>query len=269
PKETDPMVYIVSHTWANRWKSPGLKDRITVYSNCDEVELFNDVDNVSLGKRTRGGVGTHFSWSKSDIRYNVLYAVGYVDGKPVAKDYIVLNHLPESPNFEAFYQDAQNLTAPKKKLNYLYRVNLGGPDYTDINGNVWKADRQQTSADTWGSNSWTKDFPGTPDFFASQRKTHDPIKGTKDWPLFQTFRYGREKLNFDFPVPDGEYTVELYFNEPWLGTGGGLDATGFRLFDVAVNGKTYIKNLDIWKEAGHDQALKKTLKVKVTGGKLN
>jgi hypothetical protein len=61
----------------------------------------------------------------------------------------------------------------------------------------------------------------------------------------------------------------LYFNEPWLGTGGGLDATGFRLFDVAVNGKTYLKNLDIWKEAGHDQALKKTLKVKVTGGKLN
>lgn len=269
PKETDPMVYIVSHTWANRWKSPGVKDRITVYSNCDEVELFNDVDNVSLGRRKKGGIGTHFSWSKADIRYNVLYAVGYVDGKPVAKDYIVLNHLPKSPQFDKFYEGAQNLTAPAKNLTYLYRVNLGGPDYTDINGNVWKADRQQTSADTWGSNSWTKDFPGMPDFFASQRKTHDPIKGTKDWSLFQTFRYGREKLNFDFPLPDGEYTVELYFNEPWLGTGGGMDAAGFRLFDVALNGKTYIKNLDIWKEAGHDGALKKTLKVKVSGGKLN
>lgn len=269
PKDTDPMVYIVSHTWANRWKTPGIKDSITVYSNCDEVELFNDVNGLSLGKRKRGGIGTHFSWSKANIQYNVLYAVGYVNGKAVARDYIVLNHLPKSPRFEEFHAGAQNLTAPKKNLNYLYRVNLGGPDYTDINGNVWKADRQQTSADTWGSNSWTKDFPGTPSFFASQRKTHDPIRGTKDWPLFQTFRYGRDKLNFDFPVPDGEYTVELYFNEPWLGTGGGLDCTGFRLFDVAVNGETYIKDLDIWKEAGHDGALKKTLKVKVRGGKLN
>ena len=50
---TDPMVYIVSHTWANRWKSPGIKDSITVYSNCDEVELFNDVNDVSLGKRKK------------------------------------------------------------------------------------------------------------------------------------------------------------------------------------------------------------------------
>src|SRR5690606_37364124 len=60
PKETDPMVYIVSHTWANRWKSPGVKDRITVYSNCDEVELLNDDNGVSLGRRKKGGIGTHF-----------------------------------------------------------------------------------------------------------------------------------------------------------------------------------------------------------------
>ena len=97
-KNTQPMVYIVSHTWPNRWLKPGVKDSITVYSNCDEVELFNDVNAVSLGKKQWQGTGTHFSWNKVDIKYNVLYAIGYVGGKPVAKDVILLNNLPPAPH---------------------------------------------------------------------------------------------------------------------------------------------------------------------------
>jgi len=50
-KLNNPMVYIVSHTWLNRWKTTGRKDSIIVYSNCDEVELFNDVAHISLGKK--------------------------------------------------------------------------------------------------------------------------------------------------------------------------------------------------------------------------
>ncbi len=268
PKETEPMVYIVSHTWPDRWINTGKKDSITVYSNCDEVELFNDVDHVSLGRRKREGIGTHFQWDNVNINYNVLYAKGYVHGKEVAKDYIVLHHLPKAPHYDAFLKDAKPLTAPQSNYNYLYRVNCGGPDYIDAQGNIWLADRQQSSDKTWGSNSWTKDFPGTPAFYASQRRTHDPIKGTSDWKLFQDFRYGLHKLNYEFPVPDGEYLVELYFNEPWLGTGGGMDCSAMRLFDVAVNNQTLIKDLDIWKEAGHDVALKKSVKVSVKGGKL-
>ncbi|WP_207425285.1 malectin domain-containing carbohydrate-binding protein [Pedobacter sp. SYSU D00535] len=268
PKETEPMVYIVSHTWPERWLSPGRKDSITIYSNCDEVELFNDVNKVSLGRKKRGGIGTHFQWDNVDIRYNVLYAKGYVKGKEVATDYIVLHHLPQAPSFNDFYKNAKNITAPEKGLNYLYRVNAGGPDYKDENGNIWMADRHRSSDKTWGSVSWTDDFAEMPPYFASQRHTHDPIKGTKDWKLFQNFRYGRDKLKYFFPVPDGEYVVELYFTEPWLGTGGGMDATGMRVFDVAVNGQTVLDDVDIWKEAGHDAALKKTVKVKVKGGQL-
>lgn len=268
PKETEPMVYIVSHTWPDRWITTGKKDSITVYSNCDEVELFNDVDHSSLGRRKRNGVGTHFQWDNVNINYNVLYAKGYVNGKEVAKDYIVLHHLPKAPHFEAFLKAAKPVTAPQSGYNYLYRVNSGGPDYKDENGNLWSADRQQSDNTSWGSNSWTKDFPGTPAFYASQRRTHDPIKGTSDWKLFQDFRYGLHKLNYEFPVPDGEYLVELYFNEPWLGTGGGMDCSAMRLFDVAVNNQVVIKDLDIWKEVGHDAALKKSVKVNVKGGKL-
>ncbi|WP_316739466.1 malectin domain-containing carbohydrate-binding protein [Pedobacter aquatilis] len=269
PKETEPLVYIASHTWPNRWNNPGIKDSIVVYSNCDEVELFNDFDKESLGKQKRNGIGTHFQWNKPNIKYNVLYAVGYVNGKPVSKDYIVLNNLPKAPNFESAYNIQTEVNLAKADYNYVYRLNCGGPDYIDSKGFKWFADRNLTDNKNFGSTSWTKDFKGIPSFFASQRRTFDPIKGTKDWPLFQTFRYGRDKLKYHFPLPDGEYLVELYFVEPWLNTGGGMDATGMRLFDVAFNNQTVLSNLDIWKEAGHDAALKKSLKFTVKGGVLD
>nr|WP_233173738.1 malectin domain-containing carbohydrate-binding protein [Pedobacter sp. ASV19] len=265
--KTSPMVYLVSHTWPERWLKPGRKDSITVYSNCEEVELFNDVNALSLGKRKRGAIGTHFQWDNVDVQYNVLYAIGYVHGKIVAKDYVVLNNLPKAPHFDDFYKGDKNLTAAEKDNQYLYRVNCGGPAYKDYNGQWWSADRPFARGG-FGSQSWTSAFVGMPEFFASQRRTFDPVKGSKDWKLFQAFRYGRDQLSYHFPVSDGMYRVELYFIEPWLGTGGGMDASGMRLFDVAVNGKTLLKDVDIWKEAGHDSALKKTIVAEVKGGEL-
>lgn len=268
PKQTEPMVYIVSHTWPNRWNKPGIKDSVVVYSNCDEVELFNDIDGQSLGRRKRGEIGTHFQWNKPNIQYNVLYAVGYVNGKVVAKDKMVLQNLPQSPNFNVLISD-KKLTVPTQGYKYVYRVNCGGGDYIDANGNQWSADRNLSAPDNFGSTSWTSGFTGVPSFFASQRRTFQPIDGTKDWKLFQTFRYGRNQLKYHFPLPDGEYLVELYFIEPWLGIGGGFDAKEMRLFDVAFNGKTVINDLDIWKEAGSNTLLKKTIKTTVKGGFLD
>ncbi len=261
PKEKEPMVYIVSHTWPNRWMKPGIKDSIYVYSNCDEVELFNDVHGSSLGRKKKNGIGTHFQWDKVNIQYNVLYAVGYVNGKAVARDTIVLHHLQQSPNFKQLYANTKQLTTSNAGYNYIYRNNCGGPEYKDENGNTWKADKGFAT-------SWTKDFPEVPINFASQRRTFSPIKGTNDWKLFQDFRYGKDRLSYEFALPDGEYLVELYFIEPWLGIGGGINATGMRLFDVTINNKTVLNDLDIWKEVGTNAALKKTVKTKISGGKM-
>lgn len=269
PKDKEPMVYIVSHTWPDRWLKAGKKDSICVYSNCDEVELFNDVNSSSLGRRKQQGAGTHFQWDGVNIQYNVLYAVGYIGGKKVAEDKIVLHHLPASPNFKALSAE-KNITAPTPGLNYIYRVNCGGPAYVDHLGNSWMPDLQWTgqNENEWGSISWTADFAGMPAMFGSQRRISDAIKNTSDWPLFQTFRYGRDKLRYGFPVADGNYQVELYFAEPWYGLGN-INATGWRLFDVAVNGKTMLKNVDLFKEAGFAGAVKKVLKVHVTNGHLD
>ena len=62
--------------------------------------------------------------------------------------------------------------------------------------------------------------------------------------------------------------VELYFIEPWLGIGGGMNAKAMRLFDVAINDKIVLNDLDIWSEVGTNTALKKTVKAKITGGKM-
>ncbi|MFC4478620.1 malectin domain-containing carbohydrate-binding protein [Flavobacterium chungangensis] len=266
--KTNPMVYIVSHTWPSRWEKPGIKSGIDIYSNCDEVELFNDVNKSSLGKLKNPGIGKHFQFNNVNIQYNVLYAVGYVNGKAVAKDYIVLNNLPKAPNFDALTTDKSDITKAKSGYNYIYRVNCGGSELTDSAGNTWFTDTHKNGQNTWGSLSWTDNFEKLPDFFASQRTIFDPINGTKDSELFQSFRYGVDKLRYEFPAANGEYLVELYFTEPWYGTGGGLDCKGWRLFDVAINDNVVLKDFDIWAEAGHDNALKKTFKVKSKNGKI-
>ncbi|AOZ99241.1 malectin domain-containing carbohydrate-binding protein [Flavobacterium commune] len=265
--KTNPMVYIVSHTWPNRWEAPGVKNGIDVYSNCDEVELFNDVNNQSLGKLKNPGRGQHFQWNKVNIQYNVLYAVGYVNGKKVAQDYIVLNNLPEAPHLKSL-SSKEEIVSSKANYNYIYRVNCGGPDFKDTDGNVWSADVHKTEANTWGSVSWTDDFKNLPAYFASQRSTSDLVDGTQNDALFQTFRYGMDKLKYEFPVPDGEYLVDLYFSEPWYGTGGGLDCKDWRVFDVAINDNVMLKDFDIWSEVGFSKAVKKTFTVRSKNGKL-
>lgn len=267
-KNTNPMVYIVSHSWANRWNSAGIKSGIDVYSNCDEVELFNDVNNESLGKLKNPGIGQHFQWNNVRINYNVLYAVGYVDGKAVAKDYIVLNNLPKAPHFDDLLSKTNDILKPQADYKYLYRVNSGGSDYKDAFGNLWLADVHKTDDNTWGSKSWTDTFENLPAYYASQRTTNDPIANTSDWELFQYFRYGTDKLSYEFPVTEGDYLVELYFNEPWYGTGGGMNCEDWRVFDVAINDTTVLKDFDIWKEVGHDTALKKSFTVQSKHGKL-
>ena len=270
--KSDPMVYIVSHTWPDRFKQRRRGD-IEVYSNCDSVKLYNDAaDSVYLGRKKNNGRGTHFVWENRDVRYNVLRAVGYYQGKPVAEDVIILNNLEKAPHFENLYKETAGhkneikpLTEGDPNYKYLYRINCGGDEYKDQSGQIWTKD------DSLYSQSWASEFKELNPYLASQRVTNDPINGTRDWELFGHFRYGRHKLNYKFPVPDGRYRVELYFTEPWHGTGGGekTDCEGFRIFDVAVNDSVVIDDLDIWAESGHDGALKKVVYVTVRNGFLS
>ena len=93
-----------------------------------------------LGRKGNNGVGTHFVWENRDIRYNVLRAVGYYKGKPVAEDIIILEGLERAPRFDALYQEAKPVLKGEEGYNYLYRINCGGDEYTDSFGQLWSQD---------------------------------------------------------------------------------------------------------------------------------
>lgn len=266
--ELDPMVYIVSHTWPDRWREAGVKDGLLVYSNCEEVELFNSAGpGVSLGVRRQGGPGVPFRWDGVEIRHNVLYAEGKVGGRVVARDVIVLKYLPEAPDLAGQRGRIEVDTAPEPGWNYLYRVNCGGPDYTDRLGQVWSAERDFMPGLNHGTLSWAMEYPHLPGRLGSQRESFEIVRGTDEQALYQTYRYGRHKLRHRFAVPDGDYRVELYLMEPWYGAGGG-DCTGWRRFDVAVNGDTVLRDVDLWSDAGFAGATKRVVEARVRGGWL-
>ena len=182
----------------------------------------------------------------------------------------------------------KNILKPADGYTYLYRVNCGGDAVTDSYGNEWEQD------DSIYSHSWAERFGMNP-FTASQGHILNPIHGLKktmgevsssdkvssdkassvkaeaaDAQLFQYFRWGRHALNYQFPVVDGDYRVELYFAEPWLGDryGASIDCEGERIFDVAINDSVVADDLDLWAEAGFAGACKKTVDVHVKGGML-
>lgn len=169
----------------------------------------------------------------------------------------------------------RNLLEPAEGYTYLYRVNCGGDAVTDSYGSEWEQD------DSVYSHSWAERFGMNP-FTASQGHITSRIHGLKssseashhaaahDAQLFQYFRWGRHALNYQFAVPDGEYRVELYFAEPWLGRheGAGIDCEGERIFDVAINDSVVVDDLDLWAESGFAGACKKVVDIKVKGGLL-
>ena len=322
--DTDPMVYIASHTWADRFLTTGSRRTdITVYSNCDSVLLYNSAtDKVCLGrKRNANRRGTHMLWEHRLIKYNVLRAVGYRHGKAVAEDIILLNGLETAPDFDALYkpsavvpQAADNNSSDMLKPsadNYVMRMNCGGNTYIDSYGNRWEADDASYST-SWGDmfidektrrdvlhkpqrgNEASSGIAAAPlhsvpasakagttftdetlavaeqAVRASQGEIAVPVHGTRDWTLFQTFRYGRHRLAYDFPLPDGTYNIELYFVEPWLGIGGGVktDCKRQRLFSVAVNDSIVAEDIDIWAEAGYAGAWRKDVTAEARGGHL-
>lgn len=169
----------------------------------------------------------------------------------------------------------RNLLKPAEGYTYLYRLNCGGDAVTDSYGSEWEQD------DSVYSHSWAERFCMNP-FTASQGHITSRIHGLKsssaaslhaaahDAQLFQYFRWGRHALNYQFAVPDGEYRVELYFAEPWLGKheGAGIDCEGERIFDVAINDSVVVDDLDLWAESGFAGACKKVVDIKVKGGLL-
>ncbi len=125
-------------------------------------------------------------------------------------------------------------STPAPIIASTWRVNAGGPAYTDSLGNAWSADTQFTAGSTIAEG-------GT-------------IAGTNDSTLYDTQRYG-SNFSYIFHVPTGTYQATLLFAETYSGD----MAAGDRIFNVLVNGVTVISNLDIFAQVGGNKALNEVL----------
>ena len=138
--------------------------------------------------------------------------------------------------------------------HYLYRLNCGGDEWTDLYGERWMQDGSQ-----W-SHSWSERFDGLSPYLASQT-FNDSISS----PLFKSSRWGRHQLTYHFPAQAGNYRVEMYFIEPWYRQ---QDAEGLRRFDIAINGKTIVSDLDIWAQVHYGKPYKRVVDIRHNGGDI-
>ena len=128
-----------------------------------------------------------------------------------------------------------------------WRINAGGSSYTDSNGNLWAADENFNTGNTFSTTS--------------------TISGTSDPTLFRTQRWDPStapELVYSLPVPNGTYTVNLGFAETYSGT----MKVGGRVFNVTLQGAVVFSNLDVFAAVGGNAALIKTATVSVTNGTL-
>lgn len=136
--------------------------------------------------------------------------------------------------------------SPQPTKVAVFRMNIGGPAYTDKAGDVWLADTCK--------NGETFTVRGV------------DIKGTDDDPLYLDYRYdfdggGEITCTFTVPAPSVCVIDTLTSEEYFVGTRAGA---GKRTFDVYVNGAPQITAIDIYGEVGEHTPLVKTARVAVT-----
>ncbi|HXB97722.1 MAG TPA: glycosyl hydrolase family 18 protein, partial [bacterium] len=117
---------------------------------------------------------------------------------------------------------------PTPVVSSTWRVNAGGPSYTDSQGKLWAAD---------------ENYSGGTAAAASTNPVSGALPGAADQALYQTQRYGTS-FSYTFNVPAGSYQVTLKFAETYF------TAAGSRVFNVAVNGATVLTNFDVFAAAG-------------------
>jgi hypothetical protein len=126
-----------------------------------------------------------------------------------------------------------------------YRINAGGEAVVTTNG-VFYPDQAFSPA------------PGNT--FA----TSSPIAGTTNEALYQTERYDSHgTFSYALPLTNGLYKVTLHFAEIYF------TAAGQRVFDVSMEGTTFLSEYDIYKKVGAFTATTEVFTVPVSDGMLN
>ena len=141
------------------------------------------------------------------------------------------------------------LSLSQLEAQVIYRINAGGPNYTDGDSQLWQTDSGFYNT----GNAYT---------------TTAAIAGTDKVPLYQSERWDQTtgaEMVYELPVGLGQYRVRLHFAEIY----GGAAFPGGRVFDVVVEGAVAINDLDIYSESGYRTATIMETVATVTDGSLS
>lgn len=257
----EPMIYIAGRDWTSRKDITRGVDQISkatsVYTNLDEVELF--VNGKSIGKQKTDNKQVTFNVPFKE-GYNSLVARGFSEEK-LLEDATVI-HYTFQPEIitEDFKELCVNVGQSRTYFFDPYTLNQWLPDQAYKKG-------------SWGHKNgrYYRVWNDMKAWQGIREGVSKNVKGTDIDPVFQTFLVGITDYQFD--VPDGNYEVELYFTEPFNESRRldpeeqtGADAQGNRVFDVSINNKLIIKDLDILRTYGELEAVKESTFVKAENG---
>ena len=258
-----PIVNIGGQIWkirgGNADSNATCAQPVKVYSNVENIELFLNGNSLGNKKVQNHIVQFQVPFVNGE---NVLEAIGIVGNKTV-RDLLKVD-------FRLIPADLKSKTNAFSEIN----VMLGSKRYFEdkINSVIWIPEKPYSQG-SWGyigGKNYTK-----PTRHGQQPASDLNIKGTGNDPVFQTMRTGIEGFKLD--VPDGEYTVSLYFAElqsnavrktSIYNLGDDAINVGFneRVFDVSINDNKVLKALNIATEFGEQQAVIKKFVVHAVNG---
>lgn len=224
------VLHIAVNDWKYRAGTNSAPQRIDVYSNLAEIELF--LNGVSLGKKKPDAI-RKATW---DVIFregeNILLAAGTQTGAKIT-DSVTINYEFVSVNSDEV------------------AVNVGSnADFIDESKTIWLTDQPYKPGSFGFIGKNVKAIYGAP--------PDRNVFGTEDDPLFQTMQENLTAYRFD--VPAGAYEVELKFAETKF------QKEGERIFDVKINNQNFLEKLDLVKEIGFQQAFTKKIQINTTGG---
>jgi beta-galactosidase len=257
-----PVVNIGGRIWTIRGGNANENNvcmqPVKVYANLEEIEFF--LNGYSLGKSKASDYIASF-----DVPFvngvNVLEAIGYSGGN-IVRDQLKVD----------FRMIGHNLKEGRIAFEEI-NVMLGSKRYFEdkTNAVIWLPEQSYVSG-SWG-------YTGGTEYVKRTRHGQQPasdlnIRGTEIDPVFQTMRQGIKSFKLD--VPDGEYTVSLYFAELMsdsakvlvynLGDDAIAENIGERIFDVSINNSEVLRHFNIAKEYGELQAVIRKFTIFVKDG---